>query len=172
MPVEFPIGAPSQLSSRLATGRRAARRRLTRPPVPSQRRVAHRRAARAVASRPLSPGLTSLRLGRVVSPSLIFRTDVHRVHKPASGYCRTRTKPADRSRRQNLALGEAGKGEDDAATFDAEPSPPVGRFDVADVGTPGSVFLPAMAKAGDGMPQRAIAISRTTSFAVRTIGAE
>src|SRR5580704_57855 len=35
--------------------------------------------------------------------------------------------------RQNLVLDEAGKG-DDAATFDAEPSPPVGRFDVADVG--------------------------------------
>jgi hypothetical protein len=38
--------------------------------------------------------------------------------------------------------------------------------------TPGSVFLPAMAKVGDGMPQRAIASSRTPSPAVRTIGAE
>src|SRR6202021_2572723 len=38
--------------------------------------------------------------------------------------------------------------------------------------TPGSVFLPAMAKVGDGMPQRAMASSRTPSAAVRTIGAE
>ena len=36
--------------------------------------------------------------------------------------------------------------------------------------TPGSVFLPAMAKVGDGMPQRAMASSRTPSTAVRTIG--
>src|SRR4051812_15901896 len=38
--------------------------------------------------------------------------------------------------------------------------------------TPESVFLPFRAKAGDGIPHRAIASSRTPSEAVRTIGAE
>jgi hypothetical protein len=36
--------------------------------------------------------------------------------------------------------------------------------------TPLSTFLPCKAKAGDGMPQRAFANSRTPSGAVRTIG--
>ncbi len=73
--------------------------------------------------------------------------------------------------RQNLVLSEAGKG-DDAATFDAEPSPQWDDLTLRMLVTPGSVFLPAMAKVGDGMPQRAIASSRTPSPAVRTIGAE
>jgi hypothetical protein len=38
--------------------------------------------------------------------------------------------------------------------------------------TPGSVFLPARTKAGDGMPQRTIVSSRTPSGALRTIGAK
>ena len=36
--------------------------------------------------------------------------------------------------------------------------------------TPGSIFLPAMANAGEGMPRCAMASSRTPSTAVRTIG--
>ena len=61
--------------------------------------------------------------------------------------------------RQNLVLSEAGKG-DHATTFDAEPSPPVGRFDVADVGDARIFFL-----ACDGEGRRRHAPARHGEFA-------
>src|SRR6202795_578749 len=112
----------------------------------------------------------------VVSPSLTFRTDVHRVQmraKKASG-------------RLSSNANHTGEREPSGKTsFSAKLvkgtmqrlSTPSHRRQCGDLTlrmlvTPGSVFLPAMAKVGDGMPQRAIVSSRTPSATVRTIGAQ
>src|SRR5277367_7167096 len=112
----------------------------------------------------------------VVSPSLTFRTDVHRVQMPA--------KKASRRLSSN-ANHTGGREPSGKTSFSAKlvkgtmqrHSKPSHRRQWGDLTlrmlvTPGSVFLPAMAKVGDGMPQRAMASSRTPSTAVRTIGAE
>ena len=67
-----------------------------------------------------------------------------------------------RAVRQNLVFGEA-RERNDAATFDAEPSPPVRRGDVADIGDAGVGLSALQANIGDGMPQRAMASSRSAT---------
>ena len=65
--VQFRRSRASRHCSPVISRRRAARCRLPHPPsVPLQRRGANRRAARAVASRPLVPGLTSTSRFRLV----------------------------------------------------------------------------------------------------------
>ena len=103
----------------------------------------------------------------VVSPSLTFRTDVHRVQMPAKKASGRLSSNANHTGgretvRQTLVLSEAGKG-DDAATYDAEPSPPVGRFDVADVG---DARICLLACDGEGRRRHAPARHRELAHAI------
>src|SRR5271170_764499 len=112
----------------------------------------------------------------VVWRSLTFRTDVQRVQMPAK-------KASGRlSSNANHTGGRESFGKTSFSTklvngMMQRLSTPSHRRQWGDLTlrmlvTPGSVFLPAIAKAGEGMPQRAMASSRKPSAAVRTIGAE
>jgi len=112
----------------------------------------------------------------VVSPSLIFRIDVHVVHMPAkkaSGLVSSSVnqtggrEPFGRiSFSEKLVNG----------TMQQFPGPnhrrQCGEAAFRTFVTPGSVFLPASANAGDGMPHRPVVSSRTPSEPVRTTGAK
>ena len=112
----------------------------------------------------------------VVSPSLTLRTEVHLVQIPAK----------KASGLVSSSANQTGGREPSGSTSFSEKlvngttqrlSGPSQRRQWDDLVlrtfvTPGSVFFPASAIAGDGMPQRAIVNSRTPSGALRTIRAE